>query len=65
MIVIYIYIVIKILYYVWRVISYYNRAKLNKLNDFVFKLETVNGTIKVYLDKETNKIKYEYANSNI
>ena len=65
MIVIYIYIVIKVLYYIWKVISSYRHVKFAKLKDFIFKYETDNEKLNIYLDKETNKLKMEHANSVI
>ena len=65
MIVIYIYIVIKVLYYIWKVISSYRRIKFAKLKDFIFKYETNHEKLNIYLDKETHKLKMEHANSVI
>ena len=65
MIVIYIYIVIKVLYYIWKVISSYLSIECVKLNDFIFKYETENEKLNIYLDKETHKLKMEHANSVI
>ena len=65
MIVIYIYIIIKVIYYIWKVISSYRRIKFDKLNDLIFKYETDNEKLNIYLDKETHKLKMEHANSII
>lgn len=63
MIVIYIYIIIKVLYYIWKVIYFYRRVKFVKLKDFIFKYETNHEKLNIYLDKETHKLKMEHANS--
>lgn len=65
MIVIYIYIVIKVLYYIWKVIYFYRHVKFTKLKDFIFKYETNHEKLNIYLDKETHKLKMEHANSVI
>ena len=65
MIVIEIYIIIKVRYYIWKVISSYRRIKFDKLNDLIFKYETDNEKLNIYLDKETHKLKMEHANSII
>lgn len=66
MIVIYIYIVIKVLYYIWKVTGCLRYTKgIGKAKDFVLKYETGDQSIYIYLDKETNKLKFEHNGADI
>lgn len=66
MIVIYIYIAIKVLYYIWKVIGRLRYARgIGKAKDFMLKYETGDQSIHIYLDKETNKLKFEHNGANI
>lgn len=66
MIVIYIYIAIKVLYYIWKVTSRLRYVKgIGKTKDFMLKYETGDQSICIYLDKETNKLKFEHNGADI
>ena len=66
MIVIYIYIAIKVLYYICRAVSHFRYINgAGKTKDFVLKYETDDQSLHIYLDKETNKLKFEHNGADI